>query len=84
VTSHSISVRLSNTLAALLRSRSRAEEQTASDLVSVALATYLGREFSSHSAYKLARKAGLIGCVRRAPKDLSTNRQHIESFEKNK
>jgi len=53
-------------------------------LVRIALETYLGRGGASHSAYELAQEAGLIGCVRHAPKDLSTNRRHLEGFGKNK
>jgi hypothetical protein len=32
----------------------------------------------------LAEAAGLIGCLRRAPKDLSTNQRHLEGFGKRK
>jgi hypothetical protein len=41
-------------------------------------------EDSPHSAYELAQEAGLIGCVRQALKDLSTNRRHFPAVEKNK
>jgi hypothetical protein len=82
--SQRITVRVPKTLGALLRDRSRAKGQTPSDLVRVALETYLGRGASAHTAYELAEEAGLIGCVRRAPKDLSTNRRHFENFGKNK
>lgn len=82
--SHRITVRVPKTLGTLLRDRSRAKGQTPSDLVRVALETYLGRGDSQYSAYELAEQAGLIGCVRRAPKDLSTNRRHFEGFGKNK
>jgi metal-responsive CopG/Arc/MetJ family transcriptional regulator len=82
--SQRITVRVPKTLGALLRDRSRAKGQTPSDLVRVALETYLGREDSSHSAHELAEQAGLIGCVERAPKDLSTNERHFEGFGKKK
>lgn len=82
--SHRITVRVPKTLGALLRDRSRAKGQTPSDLVRVALEAYLGREGSVSSAYELAEEAGLIGCVGRAPKDLSTNRRHFEGFGKSK
>jgi hypothetical protein len=52
--------------------------------VRVALETYLAQGGISRSAYELAEEAGLIGCVRRAPKDLSTNPRHFEGFGKNK
>ena len=34
------------------------------------------------TAYELAEEAGLIGCVQRTPKDLSTNRRYIEDSGK--
>jgi len=80
--SNRITVRVPKRLESLLRDRSRAKGQTPSDLVRVALETYLGRGGTTHSAYELAEEAGLIGCVRRAPKDLSTNRHHFEGFGK--
>jgi hypothetical protein len=82
--SHRITVRVSKNLGTLLRDRSRAKGQTPSHLVRIALETYLGRGGSPGSAYELAEEAGLIGCVRRAPKDLSTNRRHFEGFGKSK
>lgn len=82
--SQRITVRVPKTLGSLLRARSRAKGQTPSDVVRVALETYLGRGDSSHSAYDLANAAGLIGCARRVPKDLSTNRRHFEGFGKSK
>lgn len=82
--SQRITVRVTKVLRALLRSRSRAKGQTPSDLVRIALESYLGRGGGRQSAYELAEQAGLIGCVRRAPKDLSTNRRHLEGFGKGK
>jgi metal-responsive CopG/Arc/MetJ family transcriptional regulator len=82
--SQRITVRVPKTLGALLRDRSRAKGQTPSDLVRVALETYLGRGSESHSAYEVAEKAGLIGCVRHAAKDLSFNRRHFEGFGRDK
>ena len=82
--SHRITVRVPVTLGARLRDRSRLKGQTPSDVVRVALESYLGEGSSIGSAYELAAAAGLIGCVRRAPKDLSTNRRHFEGFGKRK
>jgi len=82
--SHRITVRVPKTLGALLRDRSRTKGQTPSDLVRIALESYLGRGSVTRSAYELAEEAGLIGCAGRAPKDLSTNRRHFEGFGKSK
>jgi hypothetical protein len=49
-----------------------------------ALEGYLGAGNEPGSAFELAQAAGLIGCVERAPNDLSTNRRHFESFGTNK
>ena len=78
--SQRITVRVSKTLGALLRDRSRATGQTPSDLVRVALESYLGQGSQPYSAYEAAEKTGLIGCVRHAAKDLSSNRRHFEGF----
>lgn len=45
---------------------------------------YLGEASRAGSAYDLAESAGLIGCVLRAPKDLSTNSRYFEGFGKSK
>jgi hypothetical protein len=78
--SNRITVRVPKQLEALLRDRSRSRGQTPSDVVRDALETYLGRGGQSLSAYDLARGAGVIGCVTRAPKDLSSNRRHFDGF----
>jgi hypothetical protein len=85
-TSDRITVRVPRTLGARLRYRSRVKGQTPSDLVRVALETFLGAENENGrgSAYECAKAGGLIGCARRAPKDLSTNRRHFEGFGKKK
>jgi predicted DNA-binding protein len=77
--SQRITVRVPVPLGSRLRDRSRVKGQTPSDLVRVALENYLEEE-GTGSAYEAAEAAGLIGCVRRAPKDLSTNRRHFEGF----
>ena len=82
--SQRITVRVPKALGTLLRDRSRAKGQTPSDLVRVALETYLVRGENPRSAYDLAEETGLIGCVRRAPKDLSTNPRFFETFGKKK
>ncbi len=82
--SQRITVRVSKTLGARLRHRSQSKGQTPSDLVRDALETYLGKAESSKSAYELAESSGLVGCMRHAPKDLSTNRRHLDGFGKGK
>ena len=61
--SNRLTVRVPKMLETLLRNRSRAKGQTPSDMIRVALETYLGRGVNPLSAYELAKGAGLIGCV---------------------
>jgi predicted DNA-binding protein len=82
--SNRITVRLSQTITARLRSRSRAKGATESDLIREALENYLGNSTSDRTAYELAQEAGLIAVVRKAPKDLSTSRRHFKGFGKRK
>jgi predicted DNA-binding protein len=82
--SQRITVRVPVILEARLRNRSRGKGQTPSDVVRLALENYLNETSDLGSAYELADAAGLIGCVGRAPKDLSTNRRHFEGFGRRK
>ena len=80
--SQRITVRIPQTLTERLRSRSRAKGTTESELVREALENYLRHPTRERSAYQLAEEAGIIGSVRRAAKDLSTNRRHFKGFGK--
>jgi metal-responsive CopG/Arc/MetJ family transcriptional regulator len=82
--SHRITVRVPKLLGEQLKKRSRLRGQTPSEVVRVALESYLGKRSGEHSAYERAKAAGLIGCMRRAPADLSTSRRHFEGFGKRK
>lgn len=79
-----ITVRVPEVLEAKLRGRARLKGRPESELVREALETYLGQGGEFRPAYELAEDAGLIGCVRRAPKDLSTNPKHFEGFGKSR
>jgi metal-responsive CopG/Arc/MetJ family transcriptional regulator len=82
--SQRITVRVPKNLGTRLRDQSRARGQTPSDVVRAALESYLAQEAGSVSAYEKAKRAGLIGIVRGAPKDLSTNPVYMEGFGKGK
>jgi predicted DNA-binding protein len=82
--SNRITVRVPQGLTARLRSRSRAKGTTESELVREALENYLENSIQGRTAYELAEEAGIVGMVRRAPKDLSTNRRHFKGFGQNK
>jgi predicted DNA-binding protein len=79
-----ITIRVPQALGQRLRSRSRLKGQAESELVREALESYLGQPSGERPAFRLAEEAGLIGCVRRAPKDLSSDSRHFEGFGKDK
>jgi hypothetical protein len=79
-----ITVRVPAVLGTRLRNHSRARGQSPSELVRLALDEYLDKGVVSASAYDLAKSAGLIGCARGAPADLSTNPRHLADFGKSK
>jgi metal-responsive CopG/Arc/MetJ family transcriptional regulator len=80
--SQRISVRIPGALGHKLRKRSLLKQQSESDLVREALESYLAEASVTLSAFDVAQRAGLIGCVRRAPRDLSTNPRYFEGFGK--
>ena len=79
-----ITVRVPPALTSRLRSRSRAKGTTESEVIREALENYLGDESSHRTAYELAEEAGIIGSVKSAPRDLSTNPRHFKDFGKSK
>ena len=77
-----ITIRVPGALGERLRYRSRLEGQTESRLVRSALESFLDRSEKQPSAYQLAEEAELVGCIRRAAKDLSSNPRHLDGFGK--
>ena len=63
-----------------LKKQAGMKRRSESALVREALENYLVEAPTSSSAYDLARQAGLIGCVRGAPSDLSANRKYFKGF----
>jgi len=51
-----------------------------SEFVRAAVESKLAAEDHDVTAYERARKAGLIGCVRGASADLTTNPKHFDGF----
>jgi predicted DNA-binding protein len=79
-----ISVRVPDKVARRLKERSRITGAGESAVVREALEQYLSKNPDEQTAYDIAREVGLIGCVRGAPKDLSTNKRHFKGFGKAK
>jgi predicted DNA-binding protein len=80
MSSRRITIRISESLVKRLKKHAGMRSRSESALVREALESYLGEASTSSSAYDQAREAGLIGCVRGGPSDLSTNRKHFEGF----
>ena len=74
-----ITVRFSAELRRRLKAASRRSGLHESDLVRGAVERHLEAEDKT-SAYDLAKQSGLIGAVRGASRDLSTNRKHFDGF----
>lgn len=77
-----ITVRVSESLVKRLKQQAGMKRRSESAVVREALENYLAEAPVSASAYDLAKAAGLIGCLRGAPADLSVNRKHLEGFGK--
>ena len=75
-----ISVRLDGGTRRRLDEEARAAGKNESDVVREALDAYLRKRPRPESCLELARRNRLIGCARRFPPDLSTNRRHFEGF----
>jgi len=82
--SQRITVRVPAALGVRLKDRSRLIGETPSEIVRAALENYFNNGGGGRSAYDLAKAAGIIGCARAGPKDLSTNPRHFEGFGKSK
>jgi Arc/MetJ-type ribon-helix-helix transcriptional regulator len=75
-----ISVRLDKAMYRRLEAEVQASGKSESDVVRQALAAHLRRRPNPETCLDLARRHRLIGCGKRLPADLSTNRKHFEGF----
>ncbi len=77
-----ITVRFPTELRRRLKAAAHRSGTKESDLVRAAVERQLAAEETVLTAYEHAKKAGLIGAVRGANRDLSTNPKHLEGFGK--
>ena len=77
-----ITVCISPAIGERLKRRARMNECSHSEVVRRALENYLGSISTRRTAYDLAVAAGLIGRLRGAPADLSSNRKYFNGFGK--
>jgi len=80
VASRRLSVRIEPGLQSSLRERAVLAEKSESVIVREALETYLAAVPEEVSAYDLALQAGVIGCAKAGPRDLSANPKHFKGF----
>jgi predicted DNA-binding protein len=79
MSSQRITVRIPLSLGKRLKKQADVKGRPESEIVREALESYL-RQAAGQSAYELARQAGLIGRLKDAPRDLSTNPRHFKGF----
>jgi len=75
-----ITVRLPAELRRRVKDTARLSGKGESDVVRYAIERQFAVEDQAISAYERAKKAGLIGVVRGASRDLSTNPKHMDGF----
>ena len=80
VASIRISVRLDAEIERRLREAARAAGKNESEVVREALTAYLAGHQRRENALEVARRAGIIGCAKGLPSDLSTNPDYFEGF----
>jgi predicted DNA-binding protein len=77
---HRITVRFSAELRRRLKAAAHRSRTRVSDLVRGAVERQLAAQDDAPTAYDHAKKAGLIGAVRGATRDLSVNPRHFDGF----
>ena len=75
-----ITVRVSSSLQTQLKRRAKLAGKTESEIVREAVEAHVSRKAVRESAYDLAKRLGLVGCVKNAPPDLSTNPKYMQGF----
>jgi metal-responsive CopG/Arc/MetJ family transcriptional regulator len=75
-----INVRIDGNLKQELEAEAKERGVSPSEVVREALAAHIKSRARKQNCLDLARQIGLIGCARGLPADLSTNREHFDSF----
>jgi Arc/MetJ-type ribon-helix-helix transcriptional regulator len=76
------SVRVSVRIPEELHRAIEGEGRSVSEVVREALEEHLRKAKKLESAYDVAKRLGIVGIVKNAPRDLSTNRRHFRGFGK--
>ncbi len=80
MSSRRLSIRVDEQLAERIERLAKLRGQSESQIVREALARQLNKSGEFVSAYHIARRTGLIGAAKRLPRDLSTNKKHMNGF----
>ncbi len=75
-----LSIRITDKLRDQLAAAAEASGRRESEVVREALKQYLAPLEAKESAYEMAKRLKLIGCIKDAPPDLSTNPDYFEGF----
>jgi predicted DNA-binding protein len=82
--SQRFTVRIPSGLSQRLRVCAQSQGQTESEVIREALERHLQKQRKGASAYDVFKAAGLIGCVKGLPKDLSINKKYFKGFGESK
>ena len=75
-----ITIRIEEETQERLETLAEAAGKSQSEVVRLALEDYLDRNEQVETCYDVFKKAGLIGCYKGGPPDLSTNPKYMEGF----
>ena len=77
-----LSIRITEKLREQLAAAAKTSGRRESEVVREALEQYVAPLDAGENAYEMAKRLKLIGCVKGAPSDLSTNPAYFEGFGK--
>lgn len=75
-----LSIRIPEDLQEQLVTLINATGKSESEIVREALTDYCRDHLASQTCFDIANAAGAIGCAKKLPADLSTNKRHLEGF----
>lgn len=75
-----ITIRMEPELQHEIQQLAEATGKSESDIVREAVATYVEIKRGDETFFDRARKTKFFGCVKNAPSDLSTNKDHFDGF----
>jgi len=75
-----ITVRVNQAIQERLETIAQATGKTESEIVREAIEEFLAHQRPLRTCFDVAKKAGVIGCVKGGPRDMSTNPKHMKGF----